>query len=290
MIFGIDFTAILQSKYFGPALRIILLLVIGLPFFKIIASTAGKVVTRKVSAQVGMITRKIIFYSGFVIILFMVLRELGFKLTALLGAAGVAGVALGFAAQTSLSNLISGLFLIGEKPFQVGDLIRLGERSGIVVSIDLLSVKLRTLDNLFVRIPNETLIKQEVVNVTRYPIRRMDINLGVAYKEDAGKVMAVLKEIAKKNPYCLNDPEPLLVFKDFGDSALELLFGVWFVKTDYLKLRNSIMKEIKERFDQEGIEIPFPHRTIYTGSATDPWPVALQTDKPKAKKRSKKDK
>jgi small-conductance mechanosensitive channel len=73
----------------------------------------------------------------------------------------------------------------------------------------------------------------------------------------------------------LDEPEPLVIFLNFGDSALEFLFAVWFVKTDFLKLRNSIMQEIKERFDAEGIEIPFPHRTLYTGSVTEPFPVKV---------------
>jgi small-conductance mechanosensitive channel len=145
----------------------------------------------------------------------------------------------------------------------------------VVQSIELLSTKLRTFDNKYVRIPNETLIKSEVTNITRFPIRRLDILLGVAYKENIGRVVDVLKEIADKNPNCLDEPEPIIVFRSFGDSAQELLFGVWFAKEDFIQLRNSIYQEIKERFDQEGIEIPFPHRTIYTGATTDPFPVTV---------------
>ena len=204
---------------------------------------------------------------------------MGFKLTALLGAAGIAGIAIGFASQTSVSNIISGLFLISEKPFEVGDLIKVDDTKGNVLSIDLLSVKLRTLDNQLVRIPNESLIKNQVTNITRFPIRRFDINVGVAYKEDVSRVREVLLDIAKNNPYCLDEPEPLVLFLNFGDSALEFLFAVWFVKTDFFKLRNSVMQDIKERFDAEGIEIPFPHRTLYTGSVTEPFPVYVVQDK-----------
>lgn len=146
------------------------------------------------------------------------------------------------------------------------------------MSIDLLSVKLRTVDNLFVRMPNETLIKAEVTTVTRFPIRRMDINIGVAYKEDVKKVIRILKEIADNNPNCLNEPEPLVLFKDFGASSLDFLLGLWFEKTKFLELKNSIMQEIKERFDQEGIEIPFPHLTVYAGSETPAFPVTITQD------------
>ncbi len=157
----------------------------------------------------------------------------------------------------------------------VGEVVSVGSITGIVLSIDLLSVKLRTFDNRFVRIPNETILKGELVNFTRFPIRRFDINLGVAYKEDIGRVMRILREIADNHPLVLDEPEPLILFTGFGTSALDILFGVWFHLPDFLPLRKTLLQEIKERFDAEGIEIPFPHTTLYTGSVTDPFPIRL---------------
>jgi len=267
---GFNITEFFQSIQLATVIRIAVLLFLGIPLFKILSSLTARIFKKKFSPQAAMIVKKTIFYSGSIIIIIMVLKELGFNLTALLGAAGIAGVALGFASQTSVSNIISGLFLIGEKPFIVGDFIRVGDKSGTVISIDLLSVKIRTLDNLFVRLPNESLIKQELINITKYPIRRMDIMIGVAYKEDIGRVMKILKELAQGNPFCLEDPEPLILFKDFGDSALEIQFGVWFAKSDYVKLRNSIMKEIKDRFDHEKIEIPYPQISIHSSNKPGP--------------------
>jgi small-conductance mechanosensitive channel len=239
------------------------------------ASMLARTLRRKLSLQSLMLATKGFKYAGTGILILMFLHEVGFNLSTVLGAAGIAGVAFGFASQTSLSNLISGLFLVVERPFEVGDLLQVGGTSGVVHSIDLLSVKLRTFDNRFVRLPNETLIKTEFTNITRFPIRRLDIDLGVAYKEDIGRVMRVLGEIADRNPFALDEPAPLILFKGFGASALDILFGVWFEKQDMLNLRNSIMRDIKERFDREGIEIPFPHRTLYAGSDTAPFPVRV---------------
>ena len=250
-------------------------IVFGFLGVRLLAGIVRRLIRKRVSPQTAMIVRKAIFYTGATLIVINVLQQFGLQLTALLGAAGIAGIAVGFAAQTSMSNLISGLFLISEKPFAVGDVIKVGGTTGLILSIDLLSVKVRTFDNRFVRIPNSTLINSETTNITYFPIRRMDIKIGVAYKEDVRRVREVLLDIAHRNPFCLEEPEPLIVFSDFGDSALELLYAVWFQKTDYLALKNSIMQEIKERFDAEGIEIPFPHRTLYVGSRTDPFPVRL---------------
>ncbi|MFN9975907.1 MAG: mechanosensitive ion channel family protein, partial [Phycisphaerae bacterium] len=112
------------------------------------------------------------------------LDSLGFDLKVLLGAAGILTVAVGFAAQTSASNLISGLFLMFERPFVVGNSIVIGDLRGEVVAIDMLSTKIRTFTNMMVRIPNETLVKSNIVNLSYFPIRRVDLEVGVAYSSD----------------------------------------------------------------------------------------------------------
>ena len=222
-----------------------------------------------------MIVRRFSYYLVLGLFLVSALYELGFSLGVLLGAAGVLSVAIGFASQTSASNLISGLFLLGEKPFEVGDTIRIGSTTGEVMSIDLLSVKLRTFDNLFVRIPNESVIKTEVTTLTKFPIRRYDIQIGIAYKEDIARAREVLMEVADRNPLCLEEPKPLFIFLGFGDSSLNIQFSVWAARENFLPLRNSIQEEIKQAFDKAGVEIPFPHRSLYAGSVTDPFPVRI---------------
>ena len=271
----IDWNTLWNTPEMLNFLRIGIFVVGGLVLVYIISAAACRLLGGKHSPHYAQLLRKLIFYVGASIILVTMMIELGFDLTGLLATAGIATLAIGFAAQTSLSNVISGLFLIGEKPFKIGDLIRVGEVLGLVESIDLLSIKIRTLDNLFVRIPNETMIKEPVTTVTRYPIRRMDLELGVAYKEDVSRVMEILGELARDNPYALDEPAPLILFNNFGDSALQFRFGLWFEKSNYLNLRNSIMQSIKERFDKEGIEIPFPHVTLYRGSASDPFQVEV---------------
>lgn len=257
------------------ALRVLIIVGVGLPLAKFLAGLIGRSAGRRLSLQSAMVARKIAYYAAFLILVMMVLNELGFHLGTLLGAAGIVGIALGFASQTSVSNIISGLFLISERSFEVGDIIEVNGTTGVVLSIDLLSAKVRTFDNRAVRIPNETLIKADVINYTHFPIRRLDLPIGVAYKEDVARVEGILRDVADRNPLALDEPEPVFINKGFGDSALELLFCVWFKKEDLLLLRNSLYREIKVAFDAAGVEIPFPHRTIYTGAETTPFPVSL---------------
>jgi small-conductance mechanosensitive channel len=247
----------------------------GILLLRVLTALVGRLARARMNPQSAMLARKAVFYLGVALVFIVVLRELGIQPTALLGAAGIVGIAIGFASQTSVSNVISGLFLVSEKPFALGDVIKAGGQTGIVMSIDLLSVKIRTFDNQYIRIPNENILSTELTNVTYFPIRRMDFTLSISYRNALEKAREVLLGVADRNTLCLREPAPVVVFTGFADSGQEILFGVWFAKADYVQVRNSLMVEIKRSFDAEGIEIPFPHRTIAGGLAADPLPVRV---------------
>jgi small-conductance mechanosensitive channel len=265
--------AYLVSGRWWSFIQAVLILLAGLLLGRMLASGTARFFNSRLDPHRSMVLRRAVFYAVLGLAVATALGELGFNLGVLLGAAGVLSVALGFASQTSASNLISGLFLVGERPFGIGDVIRVGTTTGEVLSVDLLSVKLRTFDNLFVRIPNETLIKSEVVNLSKFPIRRVDVMVGVAYKEDIGRVRELLLRIADADPLCLEEPKPLFIVIGFGASSVDLQFSVWARRENFLELKNGIYQEIKRAFDEASIEIPFPHTTIYAGSATEPIPI-----------------
>ena len=230
--------------------------VVAFVLLKLVVFLLARVLRKRMSDQSVMVIRKLITYFGLTIILLVVLANLGVSLATILGAAGIAGIALGFAAQTSVGNVISGLFLMSEKSFGVGDVINVGETTGIVQSIDLLSVKLRTFDNRYVRLPNETLIKTELKNITRFPIRRLDIKFRVPHNTDLGRLKQILLAVAAANRNCLDDPEPLYFVLDFDSLGTEILFGVWFAREDFLVTKNSVMDEVSKALAAEGIQIP----------------------------------
>ncbi|WP_417706288.1 mechanosensitive ion channel family protein [Rheinheimera aquimaris] len=269
----------LQSEHIDHLIKASVLLLAGF----ICASMASRAVSRFFSKNFSqhhiVLFKRLLYWLIVALFVASALKQLGFSLSVLLGAAGVLSVALGFASQTSASNLISGLFLIGEQPFKLGDTIKVGNTTGEVLSIDLLSVKLRTFDNLFVRIPNETLIKSEVTNLTRFPIRRFDLLLGVAYKEQIAVVRKMLMDVADKNPLCLDEPNPMFLFLGFGDSALNIQFSVWSKRENFRDLRNSLQEEVKLAFDKAGIEIPFPQRVVYLNPTSDDKTQPQENDK-----------
>jgi small-conductance mechanosensitive channel len=251
------------------------LLVLGVVLGSLAARSVSKVMAKRSSRHHTVMVRRLVFYVIFLLFGVAALREAGFSLDVVLGAAGILTVAIGFASQTSASNMISGLFLLVEKPFEIGDFIEVETIMGEVVGIDMLSVKLRTRDNLYVRIPNETLIKTPVVNRSRFPIRRIDLSVGIAYAEDAEKVETLLMELAEKNPACLEEPKAFVLVTAFGPSSVELQFSFWVPKDKVLEGKSGMLVAIKKILDREGIEIPFPHTSIYAGSHSEPFRVQL---------------
>jgi small-conductance mechanosensitive channel len=254
--------ATLSPDVLTRGLRVAITVVLGLVLVRLLAVVTQRYVMKKSTLQRQMIARKIISYTGFSLVAMAVLGELGVKLTALLGAAGIVGIAVGFASQTSVSNIISGLFLISEKPFAIGDVIKIGGTTGIIQSIDLLSIKIRTFDNLFVRIPNEKILTSEVTNITRFPIRRMDIVFQVDYGQDLSRIHELLSTVASANPWSLDEPEPVIMFTEFKESGIEVLLGLWFAKSDFVQLKNSIMKDVSARFAAESIRFAHPRRMV----------------------------
>ncbi|NBC81908.1 MAG: mechanosensitive ion channel [Bacteroidetes bacterium] len=275
MDFNFDFQQFLSAENLTKALKIAIIIIVGYGLIQLLALIVRRFFTRKMSPQGRMLLNKAIVYTGVILLVFAVLREFGINITTLLAGAGIVGVIVGFASQTSVGNIISGLFVISEKSFEIGDLIRVGDKLGIVYSVDLLSTKLRTLDNLLIRIPNQNILSTDITNITKFPIRRMDVKLSVAYKEDLRKVKEVLQDVAVKNPLVLDEPETLILFQNYGASGIDITFGVWFEKTNYVKLRNSLFIDIQEAFERAEIEIPFPHVSLYRGEASKPFQVEV---------------
>lgn len=261
-----SFTSIFTNINFERLSEIavaLILCLIGFVIARLVSNTFIRTIGIRFNAHQRLLWRRGIFYFIFLLFIMTSLREAGFKLSVFLGAAGILTVALGFASQTSATNLISGLFLIGEGSFEVGDtiqitLIRGQTIEGEVISIDLLSVKLLTLDNVYIRLPNEQLIRTPVMNLSKYPIRRIPITLAINFHEDIIKVRQVLLDVASKYPLVMDDPKPTVTVTAFRESSIELLFAVWCRQENALKVRDEMQERVRNGFLENEIEIPVP--------------------------------
>jgi len=265
----------LSSDQASAWVRAGLVFTCGLVLARVLTALVTRFTRRFWSTDTVMLVQRLVFWTAVGLVVASTLRQLGFDLGVLLGTAGILTVAVGFASQTSASNLISGLFLALERSFEVGDAVTVGTTTGEVLSIDLLSVKLRTFDNRFVRVPNESMVKADFVNLTRFSIRRADIMVSVAYKEDIARVRSVLFELAEHHPKVLEEPKPMVFVLGFGASGVELQFSCWADSNEFFQTRSDLYEEVKRCFDAEGIEIPFPHLSVYAGAASAPIPVRM---------------
>lgn len=225
--------------------------------FRLIAKAIRKVPEEKLPAQRTAVIIRFLKYIFYIIVVLYVLGLLGINLKAIWGAAGIAGVAIGFAAQTSVSNLISGLFVLTEGSIHVGDTIIVGDVTGIVDEVKLLSIRVHTFDNQMVRIPNSTIINSNLTNNSYHNKRRLTLNVGVDYSTDMKLALETLKKAPELCPTVLKDPAPAVWFDGFADSSINLVVAVWFKPADFLQTKNDLYIAIKKVLDEANISIPF---------------------------------
>lgn len=235
----------------------VLILFIMWIIYRCILRAVKKIPSEKTTQHRQMIVIKFIKYCFYIIVIVYVLGLFGVKLSAIWGAAGIAGVAIGFAAQTSVSNLISGLFVLTEGALKVGDTIIVGDVTGIVDTISLLSVRVHTFDNQMVRIPNSTIINSNLTNNSYHKHRRMTLNVSISYSNDMTTALEALKKAPALCPTVLQDPAPAAWFDGFGDSGINMTVAAWFKPADFLQTKNDLYIAIKKVFDEAGIEIPY---------------------------------
>lgn len=263
-----DLISFYQSIPMAKLGRAALVLIVGLILIRITTRVVHKLMRKnQFHSRTSSFTEKLTRYVLFTILISLVLHELGVSASVLIGTAGFLTVALGFASQTSVSNIISGLFLIGEKTFKEGDVIDVDGVHGYVLSIDLLSVKVRTFDNLLVRLPNEMLIKTKVINETCFAIRRADLQIKVDMAANLDEVRDTLMQVGKLNAICLEEPKPFFIVKGFGDGFVDIQFSAWAKKENYLELKNSIHREILQAFETKGIKMGVPQFRVQNATS-----------------------
>lgn len=249
----------LSSGWFHLSLSIVIACILSF-----IISKLTRHLPERLPLQLSAFIRKGLYALVWAFALVQGLRAIGVDLISILGAAGVAGVAIGFAAQTTLSNIISGLFIMGERSIRLGDYIRTVGVEGTVEAVNLLSISLRQSDNSLVRIPCESIIKNPVVNVTGDELRRCDFDLGVDYDSNLEQVRDVILKLVDAEPMLATSPAPVVLFTGFGESSLDLHIGAWCKTGDYHSVRFKFANNLLNEFRKQGINIPFPTRTVFS--------------------------
>lgn len=176
---------------------------------------------------------------------------------------GVAGFVLGFALQGTLSNFASGLMILIYRPYDVGHVIEAAGMKGKVDSMNLVSTTIKTFDNQIVIVPNGEIWGGVITNVTGSDTRRVDMKFGISYSDDIAKAAKILEEIVSNNELVLKDPEPVIKLHELGDSSVNFVCRPWAKTKDYWDVYWDVTRAVKERFDAEGVSIPFPQRDVH---------------------------
>ncbi len=204
-------------------------------------------------------TRRIILAIG----LLIGLAALEVNVGPLLAVIGAAGFVIAFALQNSLGNFASGILIMVFKPFDVGDLVEIGGVLGVVKSMNLLSVQLRTPDNRAVTIPNNNVWSDAITNVNGTDTRRVDLVFGIAYEDDIGKAQKIMEQVVSEHELVLDDPEPVVRVHELADSSVNFICRPWVKTEHYWDVYWDVTRTVKERFDKQGISIPFPQQDVH---------------------------
>ncbi len=202
---------------------------------------------------------RLLTYAMYFIIATIVLYEFGINITALVGAAGVVGVAIGFASQTTISNIVSGLFIMLTRPFDLNDLVSINNIEGRIKELSLFATTIRTLDNKIVRIPNEQIIKSNIINVSKEPFRGFQNTIDIAPESDIHKAMQIVEELSKSLDYLLSEPKSFCAVLEITGTYSRITFRVWAKQEMWLTTRRRFLADAKEAFEKNGIKLATVH-------------------------------
>ncbi|WP_048194838.1 mechanosensitive ion channel family protein [Methanococcoides methylutens] len=241
-------------------LALILSVLIG----KIMALYLKRSLKEKVAKNHLDIIQKAAYYSIVVItVVFVILPLLGVAPSSLLVAGSILGLVIGFASQSIVGNLISGLFLIFERPIKLGNQVNIDGNVGIVEDISLISTIIRTFDGLYVRIPNEKVFTTTITNYVANVARRFEYVVGIRYSDDADQAIAIIKDLIEENPLALKNPAPAVFVDNLGDNSVNISVKIWAPATDWYSLKTELLWKIKKTLEDNGIEIAFPQRVVW---------------------------
>ncbi|MBS9523425.1 mechanosensitive ion channel [Litoribacter ruber] len=236
---------------------------IGMYIIRFLVKTVNNIFTKyEIEVSLAIFLSSFIRVILYVVLILAVASTLGFPITSFIAILGAAGLAVGLALQGSLSNFAGGVLILIFKPFKVGHTIEAQGTLGSVERIDILYTTVRNFDNRVVIIPNGGLANSSIINLSMKPTRRVELSLGVAYGTDLKKTREIILDVLKKDERVLEDPAPVVYFTNFGDSSLDLSVRCWANAADLWPVYWDNMEAIKEAFEANDIEVPFPQRDV----------------------------
>ena len=197
------------------------------------------------------------------LVLIIVLTVLGIPMTSIITVLGTAGVAVGLALKDSLANVAGGVLLLINQTIKVGNYVEIGAFQGVVEEVSILYTKIVTVDNKDVFIPNGVVSNSAVVNYSSEDVRRVDLIFGISYDSDHKKAMEAIKTVISKHPMIIQDKEIFVRIGELSESSVNITVRVWAENANYWNVHFDLIQQVKEKFDEEGIQIPYNHLNVH---------------------------
>jgi len=251
------------------ALKLLVFLIVLLVFrmlSRLIRKAVGATLERSSADLSNLLKDILISASGGTVMIvgvLMALSQIGISLAPMLAGLGVAGFIVGFALQDTLGNFAAGAMILVYRPYDVDDFVEVTGASGLVKKMTLVSTTITTFDNQTLVVPNSKIWGDVIKNVTAQKLRRVDLEFGISYGDDILNAERVLSDIVTKHEMVLSEPEPNIRLHTLGDSSVNFIVRPWVKTEDYWAVYWDLTREVKVRFDREGISIPFPQRDVH---------------------------
>lgn len=224
----------------------------------------------KVDASIVSFTASLMYFLVITFAVLAALAKFGVETASFIAVMGAAGFAIGFALQGSLGNFASGILILVLRPFRVGDVIDAAGVVGKVTAIHLFTTEFATADNIKILVPNSKIYGDVIKNITAHDTRRLDLVIGIGYDSSMKKARELLAKILSEEARVLGEPAPQIAVAELADSSVNFVVRPWVKKEDYWSVKFDLTEKIKEVFDENGIEIPFPQRTVHlVGAESD---------------------
>ncbi|MGH8077253.1 MAG: mechanosensitive ion channel family protein [Lysobacter sp.] len=260
---SIDFLAAAQS-FCLKLLGALLILSIGLWLAKRLSKALDRAFTRaNLEATLRGFLRNILYAAMVVVIVVAALQFLGAPMTSVLAVLGAAGLGIGLALKDSLSNIASGVMLMVQRPFRVGDFVQAAGLEGTVEQIRVFQTRMHTPDNRTLVLPNSLITTAPIINFTANPKRRIDLVVGVGYDDDLKLARATLLEVAAAQPKALKEPAPEVLVTALAESSVTLELRVWAKTADLMAVKSAMTEAVRNEVIGRGLNIPYPQRVLH---------------------------
>lgn len=250
----------------GDLIKFVIILSFSVIFFRVLSIYLRRILKDRVSKDVGETILKVVHYGALVLIFISILPLIGLDPSGLLLAGGVAGIVIGFASQNIVGNLVSGCFLMFERPIKIGDQVEVNGIAGYVTDIRIISTLIRTYDGLLVRIPNQQVFTTNITNIVGHPVRRFEYTIRIRYSDDASAAIWLIRDLIDQEPFALLSPSPSVFVNELGESSVNIIVRIWAPVSEWFGIKTRLLWNIKKTLEENGIEIPYPQRVLHIKS------------------------